>query len=132
MKIVHFKNILAMHATSWEVQNRIPLESTSSAPAQTSPGTHSASYTTGTGSFAGVMRPVTVPTSLGNTIVRVCSQPHLFGRIPASVRAGLVWYFHGFPFGAFRRTPTVPTQPTTAAYTITLSPQSTLHLVQIS
>ena len=38
--------------------DRIPVGARFSAPVQTGPGTHPASYTTGTGSFPGVNRPV--------------------------------------------------------------------------
>jgi len=37
--------------------NRIPVEARFSAPVQTGPGTHPASFTMGTGSFQGVKRP---------------------------------------------------------------------------
>jgi len=38
-------------------RGRIPVRARFSAPVQTGPGTHSASYTMGTGSFPGVKRP---------------------------------------------------------------------------
>ena len=37
--------------------DRIPVEARFSAPVQTGPGAHPASYTMGTGSFPGVKRP---------------------------------------------------------------------------
>ena len=43
--------------TGWTVQDRIPVGTIFSAPVQTGPGAHPASYTMGTGFFSGVKRP---------------------------------------------------------------------------
>jgi hypothetical protein len=43
--------------SNWTVRDRIPVGARFSAPVQTGPGAHPASYTMGTGSFPGLRRP---------------------------------------------------------------------------
>ena len=67
--------------------DRIPVESRFSAPAQTGPGAHPASYTMGTGSFPGVQRPGFGVDHLPQSIVEVKERVELYLYSPS----GLPW-----------------------------------------
>jgi hypothetical protein len=86
-------------ATDWKVGGSNPVEERISAPIQTYPGAHPASYTMGTGSFPGVKRPGTGVDHSPPSSAEVKEKVELYFYSPlwvfvACFRLNLIFTFH--------------------------------------